>query len=63
MRCWICDDRDEYNDLGLCRQCRDNLEEERLIPPGRDLFPLGTLPEAIGPYQQPPPSAYRTTPY
>lgn len=63
MHCWRCTDRDEYNEFGLCRQCRDELEEERTLPPGPTLHPKGTLPEEIGPYRQPSPSDYKTTPY
>lgn len=63
MRCWYCAERDETSEFGLCRVCRDVLETETLIPPGRFLHPHGTLPEEIGPYHTPSPSVYRTTPY
>jgi hypothetical protein len=62
MRCWRCDDRDERNDLGLCRECDDELHQQHTIPPGRDLHPKGTLPEDIGTYYPPHPDVYKTIP-
>lgn len=62
MRCWRCDNRDEANELGLCHECDDELHAENTIPPGKQLLASGTLPEAIGPYKPPPPSAYVTYP-
>ena len=63
MVCWRCESRDEYDALGLCRQCRDELHDERCYPPGGTLLPPGTLPEEIGEYRKPLPSDYKTSPY
>lgn len=64
MTCWRCSNREEYSELGLCRQCREELDAEIPYPPplGATLLAKGTLPEEIGPYRVPLPQEYRTYP-
>lgn len=48
MRCWRCSQRDERDDLGLCRDCLDWMHSDETLAPGSMLLPpMNPIPDSM----------------